>query len=665
MAARQGLEPYGETPWRKSLTGGSDDPPSGLFVAGAHTEAPGDGTAEGFLDAVARGACRPVGADGDARLLAHSIYSASFWRIREMLRLDETVPRRRSLTLLHKGFGKIGRDVPVLDKAVRGVRSMAPGLYRGGDGRGPAWEALLERELGALLASPDGINAVDSRELNRRLFTVALRLADDVINLHLQPLLDPAVHLSRKQRLQSAFAVGMVHFLQLPYFIAWSLQSRDRASQERLRRHFLAMGPSDPKIAVFADPLDETGSVSMSLRRLAATAAERGLDLGIVAFHQRPDRSPRRRPELPRQRALPPRPDIDQPLVVPPIVDVLDYLEENDFTAIHLSTAGGAGLVACWPPNCCTCRSPAPSTRRCLAAATSPGSAACSTRCSRRRGRPPATSWPAASTRVACGYCRRRTRERPSWGASAGRRRAPAGDTRRGSGTRCPGGPRRACRHAEAEARLSARGEARAGWPFRPPRPRHARALRELRPQVSRRRQAVRRYACAPRRGSRGSSRPARTSRWCPPVSPRRRSGNAPAQLEARTFGAMLGALPRRAVGLFARRGFGPAALREREHAAAFDLLALDVALVLEKLKRRVYGAGARAPHAAAALFEPLHDLVPMHRFLREHREDRGADVAAARPRPGAAAVTVGRAVGAELEARRGAARGRGPPGPP
>ena len=74
MAARQGIEPCGQTPWRKALTGGSDDH-TGLFVAGAHTVAAGDGTVQGFLAAVTRGDCEPVGADGDARLLAHSIYS--------------------------------------------------------------------------------------------------------------------------------------------------------------------------------------------------------------------------------------------------------------------------------------------------------------------------------------------------------------------------------------------------------------------------------------------------------------------------------------------------------------------------------------------------------------------------------------------------------------
>jgi len=345
MAARQGIEPYGETPWRKALTGGSDDH-TGLFVAGAHTVARGDGTAESFLDAVARGDCEPVGADGDARLLAHSIYSASFWRLREMLRLDEAVPRQRPLKLIRKEFGRIGRDVPVLEKTVRGVRSIAPGLYRDGDGRGPAWEELLERELGSLLASPDGINAVDGRELNRRLFTVAQRLADDVINLHLQPLVDPSVHTTRKQQLQSAFAVGMVHFLQLPYFIAWSLQSRDRASQERLRRHFLAAEPPPPKIAVFADAVDESAGASASLRRLAATAAARGSALEVITSTSAPTG--------PRGGALnfqanawrPLARDPDHPLVVPPIVDVLDYLEENDFTALHVNTAGSTGLVA-------------------------------------------------------------------------------------------------------------------------------------------------------------------------------------------------------------------------------------------------------------------------------------------------------------------------------
>ena len=345
MAARQAIEPHGETPWRKALTGGSDDH-SGLFVAGAHTVADADGTVGGFLAAVARGDCEPAGADGDARLLAHAIYAASFWHIRRILRLDEAAPRKRALKLLRKGFGRIGRDVPLLEKTVRGVRSIAPGLYREGDGRGPAWEALLEREIGTLISGPDGLNAVDARELNRRIFTVAQRLADDVVSLHLRPLMDPATRTGFKQRLRSAYAVFMVHFLELPYFISWSVQSRDRASQQQLRRHFLGGGVAAPRIAVFTDAFAQVDGVSLSIRRLAQTAAERRVELEIITSTPEPTG--------PRDGALNFRATAWRPLsanpaygfTVPPIVEILDYLEEHAFTAVHASTASGMGLLA-------------------------------------------------------------------------------------------------------------------------------------------------------------------------------------------------------------------------------------------------------------------------------------------------------------------------------
>ena len=84
----------------------------------------------------------------------------------------------------------------------------------------------------------------------------------------------------------------------------------------------------------------------MSLHRLAETAAERGVELDVITSTNAP--TGRRRGAMNfqanawRPLALSP----DYPLVVPPIVDVLDYIEENDFTAIHVSTASGSGLVA-------------------------------------------------------------------------------------------------------------------------------------------------------------------------------------------------------------------------------------------------------------------------------------------------------------------------------
>ena len=357
MAQRHGIEPYGETPWRKTLTGGSDDH-SGLFSASAFTAAAGDGTAAGFVGAVGAGDCEPGGADGDARLLAHSIYAASFWRIREILRLDEHETRRRALGLLRKGFGRIGRDVPVLEKTIQGVRSMAPGLYRDGNPRGPAWEALLEREIGSLVVDPDGINAVDAKELNRRLFAVAQRLADDVVSLHLRPLMDPAARPGLKRRLQSMYAVGMVTFLELPYYIAWSVQSRDRAVQEQLRAYFLGERRHGlrEKVAVLCSARCVVAAEQLTAEAPGGVAATAGSPDDPAA---RPDilvtlltyssGAPPAGPDAVDFRALAWRPSLngDGPTwVVPPVVEVVDYLEEEGFSALHTDSTGGPGLLA-------------------------------------------------------------------------------------------------------------------------------------------------------------------------------------------------------------------------------------------------------------------------------------------------------------------------------
>ena len=351
MAERQGIAPYGDTPWRKALTGGSDDH-SGLFAASAYTEAGGDGTPEGFLRAVAAGDCTHRGIDGDSRTLAHSIYAASFWKIREILRLDEQDRQKRALGLLRKGFGRVGRDVPVLEKTVRGVRSMAPGLYRDGDRRGPSWEELLEREIGSLIDHPDGINAVDAKELNRRLFVVAQRLADDVMGMHLHALLEPHSRMGLKRRLQSLYAVGMVAFLEIPYYFAWSFQTKDRLLQEQLRVYFLGerRRTRREKIAVLCgwpetvEAEDDGGAEGPD--ETCAAPVHLDVDLTLLTCSVDGEPVPRGAVDF-RALAWRPSPNGDGPSwVVPPLVEIADYIEEEDFSAVHTDSAAGQGLVA-------------------------------------------------------------------------------------------------------------------------------------------------------------------------------------------------------------------------------------------------------------------------------------------------------------------------------
>src|SRR3546814_240107 len=66
----------------------------------------------------------------------------------------------------------------------------------------------------------------------------------------------------------------------------------------------------------------------------------------------------------------------------------------------------------------------------------------------------------------------------------------------------------------------------------------------------------------------------------------------------------------------------------EVQQAASLGVAALDQALVLELLDRRVDRAGARLPRPLAALGDLLDHLISVHRLLGEDGEDRGAYVA-------------------------------------
>ena len=316
--------------------------------------ASGDGP-EAFLTAVAAGDCAPGGDDGDAHLLAHAIYAASFWRFREILRLDDAAPPRRALSVLRKGFGRIGRDVPVLEKTVRGVRSLAPGLYRDGDGRGAAWETLLDEELGSLLAAPAGIAAVGSRELNDRLFTVARRLADDVLGLHLAPLFDPAQRVGVRQALEAAFATGMVHLLELPYFMAWGLWTRDRGLQRLLRERYAEReeGSAGPlRVAVLTDSLAAGRAALADLGRLEG--AGDGVEATILTSTPAPGEDETgvvrlpclaARP-LPNKRFRRPLPAGVQRPPIPSLLTVIDAVDSGGFDHVHAATSGPMGLAA-------------------------------------------------------------------------------------------------------------------------------------------------------------------------------------------------------------------------------------------------------------------------------------------------------------------------------
>ena len=309
MAARQGIEPYGETPWRKALTGGSDDH-TGLFVAGAlHRAPPGTAPSEGFLAAVARGDCR-AGRRRRRRPPAraqhlHAPPSGG------SARCCASTRRCRVKALSSSSARASGASAATCRCSRRRCAACAASRRAStatATAAGPAWEALLEREIGALAR-------LARRHQRRR------RPGAQPPPLHGRPATrrrchqPPPAAARRPRRAPRVASAGC----SPPSPSAWSTSCSCRTSSPGacraatgLRRSGCAgtsssTGPSDPKIAVFTD----------TVRRVQRRLGERppaGGDRGGARprprghhVHERPDRPPRRRPELPGQRVAPPR----------------------------------------------------------------------------------------------------------------------------------------------------------------------------------------------------------------------------------------------------------------------------------------------------------------------------------------------------------------------
>ena len=292
---------------------------------------------------------RPAGEDADARVLAHSIYATSFWRLREMLRMDTDEPRQKALGWIKQGFGQIGRDVPILEKigarrAQRGPRAL------------PSRGRPRTRLGGAARPRARRTGARPGRHLQRgqpRAQQAHLRRDVHARGRRAQPPSGAAARPGEAPRpgwrlRDSLFAVAMVHFLETGLLHRLRVpDAGPRATRRPSGSTSSAPPATGPRIAVFTDAAGDRRRLH---GRGAAVRGRGRSDSGADPRGAHASPRPAARPfpggmEFAASAAWPSRLQPGRTLVAPPLLDVLDYLYEQDFTAIHVDSAGGMGLA--------------------------------------------------------------------------------------------------------------------------------------------------------------------------------------------------------------------------------------------------------------------------------------------------------------------------------
>ncbi|RNC70425.1 MAG: glycosyltransferase [Desulfuromonadales bacterium] len=343
LADRHNLEPIGDQPWLKGKVGGSDDH-SGLFIGRTCTVAQRGETPAEFLSAVFNRETTPSGEHGDPLTLAHSLYGIAYRFYREQLtpRTNRSTPFVNAL--LSKMFDS-GRTMTIRERILFLLRKNLPELFE--RRAGASFEEVLDREARLLLSDSGFLDRIGPETRNRKIFAITSHLANRLIYHYTDKLTRLSLSSGIFNLFQSLSTIGLVHLLISPYYLAYHHQYRGKELMDELDDRLNLGGASRrrEKIALFTDTLDEINGVAITIRRLIATARTRGVELtvitsspkatgladGVMNFQSLGD------------FVLPEYPEIR--LHFPPVLDVIDYVEREGFTAIHVSTPGTAGLL--------------------------------------------------------------------------------------------------------------------------------------------------------------------------------------------------------------------------------------------------------------------------------------------------------------------------------
>ena len=350
FANRHGLGPTHAEPWKKIFTGGSDDH-GGQFVAGVFTETPKARTPVDFLAHVVNGDCKPHGEGGTPLALSHGFYNtvSRFIQDRFTERLGPTGP------LLETMFSRFmeGRDpteFTLREKATFIAQGVMSGkIFELAKPRNVSlWKGLSKHFARPKVKARLAKEMKGVTEPERRAFLMANLVSEQLAFRLFEKFVQQIRKGNLIESMQALSGIAPILVLLSPYIYAFHSQA---PSRRWLRGVFREMTGAIPEVlqnrkrAWFTDTLDDVNGVATTIRKMTAAGVAAGEQLIVMTSRRRLNVT-----DIPIKNFRPigefELPEYElQRLSFPPIMQILDYIQREQFTEIIISTPGPMGLT--------------------------------------------------------------------------------------------------------------------------------------------------------------------------------------------------------------------------------------------------------------------------------------------------------------------------------
>lgn len=353
LVEKHGIEPGFEEPWRKSLTGGSDDH-SSLNIARKYTQVAGARSVSEFLTGIRENRAEVFGRESTPRTLSHNIYGIGYQFYKRRFNLESHIHRDTLLQFLDCVLG--GNHQPQGRAWTRIYHIWQNRRWPRIDiGESASIQDLFKQESRKLiLDDPELRDMLNNRNgalrnAEEKWFEFVNKVSNKVLLHFGENLFNNLSGVDLFSIFNSLGSAGALYTFLAPYFVSFSLFTKDRQVANEIKRDFTPvrrLGREGACVAHFTDTFYEINGVAKTLRQQVQTAKKLGRKLTVITCDTENrgniegirNFEPVGMQELPVYR--------EQKLCYPPILEMLNYCYENNFTHIHSATPGPIGMAA-------------------------------------------------------------------------------------------------------------------------------------------------------------------------------------------------------------------------------------------------------------------------------------------------------------------------------
>ncbi len=354
---KHGIVPGFPEPWRKNLTGGSDDH-SSLTISRIHTEVAGAISLEEFFAGLEHRQGKVIGQGSSPLTLAHNLYSIAYQFYAHKMGLHDQARYNTFVNFLENALtpGTVPKR-SLLSQMGYALFKKKNGKSNGGEHRARfSFLDLVKEEISRFIQEDPQLQKF-FRTLCRGVkvgeeewFDFITQLSNQLIRKFNHRLLEGISGAHLVDLFQSLTIIGIVYLLLLPYFAAFHSFAQDRHfSQEILLRFMTAAeaGADQPntKLAHFTDTFYEINGVALTLQKQVNEAQLSGKPYTVITCDTGghadgagvKNFTPLAVWDLPEYQ--------EQKLFHPPLLEMLHYCYQQRFTRILAATPGPLGLA--------------------------------------------------------------------------------------------------------------------------------------------------------------------------------------------------------------------------------------------------------------------------------------------------------------------------------